>query len=181
MNSHLRWSSASPGCADASSPGSSGTAAPSPGVIQAGRLTRSSSRKSCCRGLPQPGFIERYPSWATLAQAPPNGLENTLRPLGLWRQKALAFQYLAQSVEEHGGIIPRTRAELERLRGIGPYTASAVLAIVYGRAEALLDVNMTRVLGRFLGSPGPAEAGAKGPLHAFALRLVSGKRSLEIN
>jgi A/G-specific adenine glycosylase len=127
------------------------------------------------------GFIECYPSWATLAQAPPDGLENTLRPLGLWRQKALAFQHLAQSVEERGGIIPRTRDELERLRGIGPYTASAVLATVYGRAEALLDVNMTRLLGRFLGLPGSPESRAKGPLHASALRLVSGKRSLEIN
>jgi A/G-specific adenine glycosylase len=66
------------------------------------------------------GFIERYPSWATLVQAPPDGLENTLRPLGLWRQKALALQHLAQSVEERGGVIPGTRAELERPRGIGP-------------------------------------------------------------
>ena len=127
------------------------------------------------------GFIERYPSWATLAQTPLDGLENALRPLGLWRQKALAFQHLAQSVEEHGGVIPRTRAELERLRGIGPYTASAVLAIVYGRAEALLDVNMTRVLGRFLGSSVPAEANPGRRLHALALRLVRSKRSLEVN
>ena len=127
------------------------------------------------------GFVDRYPSWASLAQAPLEDLENALRPLGLWRQKALAFQHLAQSVEEHGGVIPRTRDELERLRGIGPYTASAVLAIVYGRAEPLLDVNMTRLLGRFLGSPGRPAAETRGPLHAFALRLVSGKRSLEIN
>ena len=127
------------------------------------------------------GFIERYPSWATLAQAPLQGLENALRPLGLWRQKALAFQHLAQSIGEHGGVVPRTRTELERLRGIGPYTASAVLAIVYGRAEPLLDVNMARLLGRLLGSPGSPGAGTKGPLHAFALRLVSGKRSLEVN
>ena len=126
------------------------------------------------------GFLERYPSWATLAQAPPDGLEKALRPLGLWRRKALALQCLAQSVEEHGGVIPGTRAELERLRGIGPYTASAVLAMVYGRAEPLLDVNMVRLLGRLLGSPG-GEAGTRGPLHAFALRLVRGKRSLEIN
>jgi A/G-specific adenine glycosylase len=127
------------------------------------------------------GFIERYPSWTTLAHAPCEGLEKALRPFGLWRQKALVFHHLAQSVEERGGAIPRTRAELERLRGIGPYTASAVLAIVYGRAEPLLDVNMARLLGRFLGSRGSPGAGTRGPLHAFALRLVSGKRSLEVN
>lgn len=127
------------------------------------------------------GFVERYPSWDTLAQAPLDGLENALRPLGLWRQKALAFQQLAQSIEANGGVVPRTRKELERLRGIGPYTAGAVLAIVYGRPEPLLDVNMARLLGRFLGSPGRAEAVSKRSLNAFALRLVSGKRSLEVN
>jgi A/G-specific adenine glycosylase len=127
------------------------------------------------------GFIERYPSWSTLAQAPCEGLEKVLRPLGLWRQKALVFHHLAESIEEHGGVIPRTRAALERLQGIGPYPASAVLAIVYGRAEPLLDVNMARLLGRFLGLPGLTEAGTRGPLHALALRLVSGKRSLAVN
>jgi A/G-specific adenine glycosylase len=127
------------------------------------------------------GFIERYPSWATLAQASLDGLESALKPLGLWRQKALAFQHLAESIEEHGGAIPRTRAELERLRGIGPYAASALLAIVYGRAEPLLDVNMAHLLGRLLGSSGRTEAGSKRSLDGFALCLASGKRSLEVN
>ena len=127
------------------------------------------------------GFLERYPSWEALAQAPREGLENALRPLGLWRQKALAFQQLAQSIEERGGIVPRSRAELERLPGIGPYTASAVLAIVYGRAEPLLDVNMARCLWRFFGSLEPTTEGPRRSLHALALRLVSGKRSLEVN
>jgi A/G-specific adenine glycosylase len=127
------------------------------------------------------GFVERYPSWDTIAHAPLDGLENALRPLGLWRQKALAFQQLARSIEANGGVVPRTRKELERLRGIGPYTASAVLAMVYGRAEPLLDVNMARLLWRFLGSSEGAEASPKRTLHALALRLVRDKRSLEVN
>ena len=127
------------------------------------------------------GFVERYPSWDTIAHAPLEGLENALRPLGLWRQKALAFQQLARSIEANGGVVPRTRTELERLRGIGPYTASAVLAMVYGRAEPLLDVNMARLLWRFLGSSEGAEASPKRTLHALALRLVRGKRSLKVN
>src|SRR5258708_701692 len=52
------------------------------------------------------GFIERYPSWANLAQAPPEGPEKALRPLGLWRQKAVAFKHFAQSIEEHGVSFP---------------------------------------------------------------------------
>jgi A/G-specific adenine glycosylase len=128
-----------------------------------------------------PGFIELYPSWAALAQAPPGDLEHALRPLGLWRHKARALGHLAQSIEEHGGVLPRSRAELERLPGIGPYTASAVLAIVYGRAEPLLDVNMTRLLGRFLGPIELAGTNPKRSLGACALLLVSGRRSLRVN
>ncbi len=127
------------------------------------------------------GFLERYPSWDTLAHAPLNNLEAALRPLGLWRQKALAFQQLAQSIGERGGVLPRTRTELERLPGIGPYTASAVQAVVCRRAEPLLDVNMARLLGRFLGSSVSAEVSPGRALHALALRLVRGKRSLEVN
>ena len=127
------------------------------------------------------GFVEGYPSWVALAHAPLDGLEHALRPLGLWRQKALAFQQLAQSIGEQRGAVPRTRTELERLPGIGPYTASAVLAIVYGRPAPLLDVNMARLLGRFLGSSQGTGAGLKRTLHALALRLVRGKRSLEVN
>src|SRR2546421_1649029 len=107
------------------------------------------------------GFVERFPSWVALAQSPLGELENTLRLFGLWRRKAQAFQHLAQSIEANGGVVPRTRRELERLPGIGPYTASAVLAIVYGQAEALLDVNMARLLSRFLGSSEGAEASLK--------------------
>jgi adenine-specific DNA glycosylase len=45
--------------------------------------------------------------------------------------------------------LPRSRCDLERLPGIGPYTASAVKASVYGLHEPLVDVNMARVLSRF--------------------------------
>jgi A/G-specific adenine glycosylase len=126
-------------------------------------------------------LFEHYPSWASLAQAPLSSLENTLRPLGLWRQKALALRRLAQSIRERGGVLPRTRTELERLPGIGPYTASAVLAVLYGQAEPLLDVNMARLLGRFLGSSVSAESSPRRALHALALRLVRSKHSLEVN
>ena len=127
------------------------------------------------------GFIQRFPSWASLAQYPLEELENALRPLGLWRRKAQAFQHLAQSIEANSGGVPRTHKELERLPGIGPYTASAVLALVYGGAEPLLDVNMARVLGRFLGPPEGLEAKPKSVLHAHALRLVRSQRGLEVN
>jgi A/G-specific adenine glycosylase len=128
-----------------------------------------------------PAYLGRYPSWTALAQASREDLERMLRPLGLWRQKARALQNLAQSIEERGGAIPCSRAELERLRGIGPYTASPVLAVIYGQAEPLFDVNMARILERNFESPACTSGSHQRLLHALALRLVSGGRSLQVN
>jgi A/G-specific adenine glycosylase len=47
-------------------------------------------------------------------------------------------------------------AELERLPGIGPYTARAVAAIAFGVPVAPLDVNVRRVVGRLTGAAGGA-------------------------
>jgi A/G-specific adenine glycosylase len=128
-----------------------------------------------------PAFIEHYPSWAALASSSQEDLESALRPLGLWRQKARALRHLALFFEERSGAIPDTRTALESLPGIGPYTASAMLAIVHGRAEPFVDVNMARLLGRYFGLPADA-CGVRGrPLRALGLRLVSGEYSLEVN
>lgn len=127
------------------------------------------------------GFIKRYPSWASLALARLEDLESELKPLGLWRQRAQVLRQLAQSIEERGGTIPSSRAELERLRGIGPYTASAVLAIVYGRTEALLDVNMARLLDRFFGPIGSSGKERSRSLHRLASLLVEGEHCLQVN
>lgn len=99
-----------------------------------------------------PGLIALYPTWEAMAGTSLENLQEALRPLGLWRQKAQALLHLSNIVEKQGGELPCSRRDLERLPGIGPYTASAVMAAVYGLHEPLVDVNMARVLGRFFGS-----------------------------
>ena len=66
------------------------------------------------------------------------------RALNLWRAARVV-------VEEHGGELPRDVAALERLPGIGPYTARAVAAIAFGLPVGAVDTNVRRVLGRALG------------------------------
>jgi A/G-specific adenine glycosylase len=67
------------------------------------------------------------------------------------------------------------------LRSIGPYTASAVLAIVYGQVESLLDVNMARLLGRFVGLPAGTGRGRNRSLHELARLVVDGEDCLPVN
>lgn len=91
------------------------------------------------------------------------------------------FQSLARALEEGGGRVPASRQELEQFKGIGQYTASAVLAIVYGRAEPLVDVNAARLLGRVFGPRTFPNIGRDPTLHALARRVVRGEQSLQVS
>ncbi|CAD7942792.1 unnamed protein product [Amoebophrya sp. A25] len=50
--------------------------------------------------------------------------------------------------------LPRTREFLQKLPGIGPYTASAIASIAYGEAVGVVDGNVARVLHRVFAVPG---------------------------
>jgi A/G-specific adenine glycosylase len=59
-----------------------------------------------------------------------------------------AAQFLAR---EHGGVLPRTAAELRTLPGIGDYTSAAIASIAFGESVAVVDGNVERVLLRITG------------------------------
>jgi A/G-specific adenine glycosylase len=128
-----------------------------------------------------PGFVARYPTWEAMAMTPLEDLQESLRPLGLWRQKAHVLINLSNVVEKHGGELPCSRRDLERLPGIGPYTASAVMATVYGLHEPFVDVNMARVLSRFFGTGVCSSNVRDASLHTLAIHLVRGERCLSVN
>ena len=95
-------------------------------------------------------FIEQFPTLEALAAATPaavlrawQGLGYDRRALALWRTARIV-------VDEQGGRIPSTVAELQALPGIGPYTARAVAALAFGTPVGAVDVNVHRVLGRIV-------------------------------
>lgn len=66
-------------------------------------------------------------------------------------RRALYLHRTAQLVcEEYGGVLPRDRAALESLPGVGPFTAAIVLNFGHGIDAAAIDTNIVRVLGRVL-------------------------------
>ena len=113
-------------------------------------------------------FVDRWPTPADLADAGTHDLLAAWAGLG-YNRRALALREAARTmVTDHAGSVPRTVTDLERLPGIGPYTARAVAATAFGRAVAPLDVNVRRVVSRVLGVA-PASSG----LQAAADELVS--------
>jgi A/G-specific adenine glycosylase len=126
-------------------------------------------------------FLQRYPSWTALAQAPLNDLQELLKPVGLWQQKAKVFQSLACSVERHGGTIPTSRQELEQLEGVGQYIASVILTTVYGKEEPFIDVNLARLLERFFGARKLADIRDDPYLQTLSRLIVAGEQTLQCN
>lgn len=97
-----------------------------------------------------PGLFARWPDPAALAAAPLAQVERSIRTLGLFRAKAKNIVALSQRlVEEHGGEIPRSRAELEALPGVGRKTANVVLPMIPGGEPALaVDTHVGRLARR---------------------------------
>ena len=96
-------------------------------------------------------FIGRYPTPELAAEAAESEILSMLRPLGLPHRTRLLLATLRRVVAEHGGRVPESRHDLERLPGVGPYTARAVQCFGYGQDVAVVDVNVIRVLGRVFG------------------------------
>jgi endonuclease-3 len=97
-----------------------------------------------------PQLFARYPDAAALAAAAPAELEEIVRSTGFFRAKARSLIGFAKGlVERHGGLVPRTMAELVPLPGIGRKTANVVLGHAFGVNEGIaVDTHVLRVTNR---------------------------------
>jgi A/G-specific adenine glycosylase len=96
-------------------------------------------------------WLERWPTPAALAAAPPGEAVRQWGRLGYPRRALRLHAAASVLVREHGGEVPACRADLLGLPGIGGYTAAAVAAFAFGRRHAVLDTNVRRVLARLIG------------------------------
>ncbi len=93
-------------------------------------------------------FTARFPTVETLAAASPADVLRAWQGLGYNRRAINLRRAAVMVVDELGGRFPTDLAGLERLPGVGPYTARAVASIAYGRPVGAVDTNVRRVLGR---------------------------------
>ena len=101
-------------------------------------------------------FLSRFPTAAACAAAPPGEVVRCWSGLG-YNGRALRLRAAAAVVTgDFGGAFPRTLPELQRLPGVGPYTARAVLAFAFEADAAVVDTNVARTLARWHGRTLPA-------------------------
>lgn len=83
------------------------------------------------------------------------GLKRHIRTIGLFNTKARnILATCALLVEHHGGEVPRDRAALESLPGVGRKTANVVLNTAFGEPTIAVDTHIFRVANRTGLAPG---------------------------
>jgi len=83
------------------------------------------------------------------------GIEEHVRTIGLFRNKAKNLHETCRLlIERHGGQVPRERAALEALPGVGRKTANVVLNVAFGEPTMAVDTHIFRVGNRTGLAPG---------------------------
>ena len=103
-------------------------------------------------------WMERFPTIADLAAADVQEVLQVWEGLGYYSRARNLHEAARQVVAEFDGRLPAERDELDRLPGIGRYTAGAIASIAFGRDEIALDGNLRRVAARIFDIALPARS-----------------------
>jgi A/G-specific adenine glycosylase len=127
-------------------------------------------------------FLERYPTLGDLARAQAREVTKSWRPLGYYRRATDLHGIARETVARYDGRLPDDGATLRCMRGIGRYTAGAILAFAHSQDAALVDTNVRRVLGRvFLGGRGIKRLRGQKAMWELAESLVPEGRAYDYN
>jgi endonuclease III len=95
-------------------------------------------------------LFKRYRIAEDYAEADLDRLEEEIRSVGFFRNKARSIKSMARAlVEDHEGEVPRTMGELVALPGVGRKTANVVLGNAFGVDEGVVvDTHVRRLSNR---------------------------------
>jgi len=93
-------------------------------------------------------FTAAFPTVQALAAAQLSDVLKLWEGLGYYSRARNLHKAARQIVAQYGGQFPTDAATLQKLPGIGRYTAAAIASIAFGEGAAVLDGNVMRVLSR---------------------------------
>ncbi|WP_040206458.1 A/G-specific adenine glycosylase [Neobacillus jeddahensis] len=95
-------------------------------------------------------FVDWFPTINDLADADEDKVLKAWEGLGYYSRVRNLQTAVKEVKEKYNGEVPSTPKEISQLKGVGPYTAGAILSIAYGIPEPAVDGNVMRVLSRVL-------------------------------
>lgn len=97
-------------------------------------------------------FMERFPTVEDLANAPLETVYKYWEGLGYYRRAKHLHEAANDILTHWNGHFPNHYKDLLTLKGIGPYTASAIASIAFLEPKGVVDGNVLRIMARYDGS-----------------------------
>lgn len=127
-------------------------------------------------------FIEHFPTVEDLAKADQQEVLKIWEGLGYYSRARHLHAAAQLVVDEFGGTVPDNWDDITELKGVGPYTASAILSIAYQKKHAVVDGNVIRVLSRYFGIEDDVRSTkTKNMIQDYADELISEERPGDFN
>ena len=102
-------------------------------------------------------FMERFPTIQALSEAALDDVYQFWQGLGYYSRARSLHATAKMIVQSLGGVFPRSRQEVLKLKGIGSYTASSFLALAFNLPETVVDGNVIRIICRMYHLTKPAK------------------------
>lgn len=125
-------------------------------------------------------FLDRYPSFEDLAQAPAEEVKETWYPLGYNIRPLRLHSIARETVARYGGALPKDPDDLLSFKGIGRYTAGAIRSFAFNEDAPILDTNVIRVLHRVFVAAGDPKA-RKAALWELSEALIPKGKGYDFN
>ncbi|MYL32781.1 endonuclease III [Pontibacillus yanchengensis] len=94
-------------------------------------------------------LFKKYKSPEDYVNVPIEELQKDIRSIGLYRNKSKNIRKLSQMlIDEYDGQVPSSKAELEKLAGVGRKTANVVSAVAFDEPAIAVDTHVERVSKR---------------------------------
>ena len=123
-------------------------------------------------------FIKTFPSVHMLAKAPQKKIFKLWEGLGYYTRCKNLIETAKKISKEYKGKFPEDYEEIKSLKGIGPYTASAIASFAFNLPYAVVDGNVERVLSRYFGINTPVDTAEGKKLYTeLANALLDKKRA----
>lgn len=128
-------------------------------------------------------FLENLPDIASLAAAPEEVYLKLWEGLGYYSRVRNLHKAAVMIMEEYGGKMPDSPKELEKLPGIGPYSAAAIASIAFQKPVVSVDGNLLRVFARMTeyGEDIKAPAARKAALDYYGAAISRAERPGDFN
>lgn len=96
-------------------------------------------------------WMMMFPTIRDLALAPLDAIIKEWEGLGYYSRARNLHEGARYVLEHHQGELPASEVELQKIKGLGPYTIGAILSFAFHKRKAAVDGNVLRVLARYYG------------------------------